>query len=150
MALIDCPECEHKVRDQANACPACGRRLTDRLAKLELDIEINRIDFEWERTRKNYMVHRLFLGSSVPTRSMAVRGMGFDCLLIVLFTTAAVITLSDDARLFFLVLMGVVLLFRLCVSIYVYMRARLYEQAEARYVCLRDAVKATHGTGAQD
>jgi predicted metal-binding protein len=48
MALIDCPECGHQVSDQADACPSCGRRLRRRLAELELEAELNRIDLEWE------------------------------------------------------------------------------------------------------
>jgi hypothetical protein len=37
MALIQCPECQHKVSDSALACPSCGYKLkdsvTDGLAK---------------------------------------------------------------------------------------------------------------------
>lgn len=29
MALIRCPECQHEVSDKAEACPACGRPLTE-------------------------------------------------------------------------------------------------------------------------
>ncbi len=29
MALIRCPECQREVSDQAQACPGCGRPLTD-------------------------------------------------------------------------------------------------------------------------
>ena len=52
MALTNCPECGHKVSDQADACPSCGRRLTDRLTKLELETELNRINYELEQARK--------------------------------------------------------------------------------------------------
>lgn len=30
MALISCPECSHRVSDQARACPACGFPLAGR------------------------------------------------------------------------------------------------------------------------
>jgi hypothetical protein len=35
MALISCPECSHRVSDQARACPACGFPLAGRAEPAE-------------------------------------------------------------------------------------------------------------------
>ena len=150
MALIDCPECGRQVSEQADACPSCGRRLTDRLTKLESEIELTRIDFEWERARQQYLARTLLFGPTVPSTRMAVGGIVIDCLLIVFFAIVTVVALPEEARFLLLPIMGVGLVFRLGIGINVHMKARSYQRAEAEYLRRRDAVRAIHKTQDQD
>lgn len=35
MALINCPDCGHKVSDSATACPSCARPMTEHVQTIE-------------------------------------------------------------------------------------------------------------------
>jgi hypothetical protein len=71
MALIDCPKCRQQVSADAETCPSCGQRLAEHAAQLEL--ELTRIDLDWERQRQQYLVMRgPFGGTQAPRKSGAV------------------------------------------------------------------------------
>ena len=145
MALIDCPECGQKVSDQADACPFCGRRLSDRLAELELDNELNRIDLEWERARKNYVFHgRLLGGESVPSKSKAV-AMTVILLIVAAIPFGILIDLAQPNIVGFVVFMMVVIVLAvLSGGAWMFSQAAEYRKAEAAYRQKRDAARAKY------
>jgi hypothetical protein len=144
------PECRHKISDQADVCPSCGRRLTDRLDRLEaevgrtrLEAELARIDLEWERERPKH-VSRWVLGGKevVPTKANAVVGATVIATIAIGLATAAIVADPEGGP----VVGGIVIVVSLFVSfftgIWVYSKAVDYQQAEAEYQRRRADVEA--------
>ena len=53
MALINCPECNHEISDQAKACPHCGCPVKKKVTRAD------------EQTKKNVKVFALILGAAI-------------------------------------------------------------------------------------
>ncbi len=73
MPLITCPVCEHRVSDQARACPSCGHPIAEGSAPLA-PIAANRLDGEIAR----YVEAGYRITERTPTSAQLVRPKTFS------------------------------------------------------------------------
>jgi len=156
-SVIDCPKCGHQVRGLAKTCPGCGADLPEKLAngdrlsqadrrlrRTELELELARINLEWERERQRHLVNRGILGRQAPTKSMAswcpvgmgIFGIAIGILYAVAHSDPAVGLCIGGFCAVLLLVLGLVsgrLLYRKAVE---------YEGAEAFYLQRKKAVRA--------
>jgi hypothetical protein len=117
--------------------------LTDRLAKLELENELNRIDREWEEVKKKRE------RSIVPSRGTFKTRVAIATTFVVVALGFVIAAQPERAREDFayyivLPLMGLYLLFLIGSGIVVFAKAADYEEAELEYRQKREAAKARY------
>jgi hypothetical protein len=128
--------------------PSCTPPASDELAPLELQLELSRIELEWERERPKHMVASRFGKLAVPRKHdaaisialMTVLGIGFG------IWVAAQMPANDGIAAGILAA-GVFLLIGVGVGAWSHDKAEAYEQAEAEYLRKREAARAKYGGG---
>jgi hypothetical protein len=141
MALANYPECGHQVSDKAETCPACGMTFTGQFAQWALQAELDRVDLDWERERKRWIVRSLWGKEFVPNPGQGVVGsvaLGAMALCFVFAgarTGAAAIGLAFGS--FFLVC-------AIWNYLYSARKAAGYDRAEAQYERNKEAAGAKY------
>jgi hypothetical protein len=139
MALIDCPECGHRVSDVAETCPWCGVRLSGQTAQLQLQLELSQIELEWERDRHRYMARTKYGQEYVPKKG----GAAVVALLSLVGGAGCGIWIDSQVPgsavgVFFAAFIMVV---GLGVGLWSYLKAEAYEEAHAAYLKKKEAAR---------
>jgi hypothetical protein len=137
-----CPKCGHPISAEAVSCPACGGKLGELLAIVQMQAELNRIDLEWERERKKYMISVEGETPSTPGSRTSVFWVSLIWILLNGIGGVYFWTVGDNDSMACCAIFGVVGIF---VGLWSYGKAHEYEHAEAAYRRRRRQAEERYG-----
>ena len=84
MALIQCPECDREISDNAEACPGCGVPIAKRPPAATAEVQVKRGGGAWEALGFLIIVCAIFYGgmASDATTATFIGVAGFVVFLI--------------------------------------------------------------------